>query len=140
MSNGSKKAIRGREVVTALPPSGKLQLDSVKHKDSKKKSEDKLTIKKIVKCRCGIELPVSGGIGNTINNPVKILSGFNIIAVENSFITCMVRRIWSKIEQRLIEKDTKKIDMIIVEIPDVNGCQRLQFFFEIDLESSFFCS
>jgi hypothetical protein len=140
MSNGSKKAIRGREVVTALPPSGKLQLDSVKHKDSKKNSEDKLTIKKIVKCRCGIELPVSGGIGNTINNPVKILSGFNIIAVQNSFITCMVRRIWSKIEQRLIETDSKTIDIIIVELPRNSEPQKLQFFFEIDLKSSLLCN
>ena len=100
-----------------------------------------MDIKKIVKCRCGIELPIKGGIGNSVNNPIKIIGTFNNVGVENSFITCMIGRNWIKVGQELILTQPKQtIDLIKVDVHHKNGFHRLHFYFDVFLKSVHLCS
>ena len=92
-----------------------------------------MEIKKVIEKRCGISLPISGGIANSIKNAVTIDSVQNYIEVENQFIGCMLGDKWEKYEQKLLVDDNIDfIDQIGVKYTtDDRLIIYLDFFFNI---------
>lgn len=84
-----------------------------------------MDIKIYIKQKTGINLPISGGDGQSKDNPVKIDTDFKhmLIEVENDFISLWLDEgKWRKEEQSLlILEDGKKLDKIFVQFIDDNG-------------------
>jgi hypothetical protein len=92
-----------------------------------------MEIKKVIEKRCGILLPISGGIANSIKNAAAIESVENYIEVENRFIGCMLGDKWEKYEQKLlVDNNIDFIDQISVKYTTAGKLIiHLDFFFDI---------
>jgi hypothetical protein len=79
-----------------------------------------MTIKELIKTDFGVDLPISGGFGNSIDNPIIIhKEGINdYVGTEYFILKCLGkgRRIeWKILEQALLTHNNKKIDKIKIE-------------------------
>ncbi|MFZ4679003.1 MAG: hypothetical protein ACOYLP_02430 [Flavobacterium sp.] len=94
-----------------------------------------MEIKKVIEKRCGISLPISGGIANSIKNATAIEPVENYIEVENQFIGCMLGNKWEKYEQKLILEDNVYfIDHLSIKYTTDNKLIiYLDFFFNISM-------
>ena len=95
-----------------------------------------MDIKKYMKQKTGINLPISGGDGQSKDNPVKINSDYKhmLIEVENDFISLWLDEgQWKKEEQSLLMlENEKKIDKINIHFIDANGISyKKVFWFDI---------
>lgn len=83
-----------------------------------------MTLKGLLEKDFGVELPISGGFGNSIDNPIIIHKvGMNdYVGTEYFILKCLGtgRRIeWKKLKQELITHNNKKIDKIKIETRQV---------------------
>jgi hypothetical protein len=95
-----------------------------------------MDIKKHIKRKTGVNLPISGGDGQSKDNPVKINSDYKhmLIEVENDFISLWLDEgKWRKEEQSLLMlENDKKIDKINIHFIDDNGTSyKKVFWFDI---------
>lgn len=79
-----------------------------------------MTLKELLKNDFGVELPISGGTGNSIDNAIIIhLEGMNdYVGTEYTILRCIGigRRIeWETLGQQLMSHNNKKIDKIKIE-------------------------
>lgn len=79
-----------------------------------------MTIKELIKMDFGVDLPISGGFGNSIDSPIIIYrTDLNdYVGTEHFILKCLGkgRRIeWKIIEQTLLNHNGKKIDKIKIE-------------------------
>lgn len=95
-----------------------------------------MDIKKYIKNKTGVNLPISGGDGQTLDKPVKINSEYKnlLIDVENDFISLWLDEgKWKKDKQELLFLDNGiKIDKISIHFIDDNGLRSKKvFWFDI---------
>lgn len=83
-----------------------------------------MLIKKLIKKDFGVELPISGGLGNSIDNPIVIhrteLNDY--VDTEYFILKCLGigRRIkWKMINQALLSHNNKDIDRIKIETIEI---------------------
>ncbi|MGW8122232.1 hypothetical protein ACV07N_06185 [Roseivirga echinicomitans] len=79
-----------------------------------------MNIRELLKEDFGVDLPISGGLGNSIDNPVIIeRTGINdYVGTEHSFLKYigLARGIeWKLIQQELLEDDGRTLDKIKIE-------------------------
>lgn len=79
-----------------------------------------MTLKELLKLDFGVDLPISGGFGNSIDNPIIIhRTGINdYVGTEHFILNCLGkgRKIkWKVIIQELINHNNKKVDKIKIE-------------------------
>lgn len=79
-----------------------------------------INLKELLKKDFGIEFPISGGTGNSIDNPIVIhLTKFNdYVGTEYSILNCLGngRRIeWKILGQGLLNHHDRKIDKVKIE-------------------------
>ncbi|MFN5539939.1 MAG: hypothetical protein ACK481_07780 [Candidatus Melainabacteria bacterium] len=83
-----------------------------------------MILKDLLEKDFGVELPISGGFGNSIENAVIIhKEGINdYVGKEYFILNCLgkVRRIeWKTLGQELLNHETKRIDKIKIETKQV---------------------
>lgn len=79
-----------------------------------------INLKELLKKDFGVDLPISGGIGNSIDNPIIIhLAKFNdYVGTEYSVLNCIGKGRgieWKIVEQGLLSHQDKKIDKVKIE-------------------------
>ena len=83
-----------------------------------------MILKELLKKDFGVDLPISGGTGNSINNPIVIhkTTGTNdYVGTEYTILKCIGigRNIrWKTLRQELLTHNNKKMDKIKIEITD----------------------
>lgn len=79
-----------------------------------------MDLKQLIKSDFGIDLPISGGMGNSIESPIVIeIDGCkNCAEIENTILGCLGlgRRIeWKLLKQQLLKNGEKHIDKLQIE-------------------------
>lgn len=79
-----------------------------------------INLKELLKKDFGVDLPISGGIGNSIDNPIVIhLAKYNdYVGTEYSVLECIGKGRgieWKIVEQGLLSHQNKKIDKVKIE-------------------------
>ena len=79
-----------------------------------------INLKELLKKDFGVDLPISGGVGNSIDNPIVIhLAKFNdYVGTEYSVLECIGKGRgieWKIVEQGLLSHRDKKIDKVKIE-------------------------
>lgn len=98
-----------------------------------------MCIRDIVKYRYGIDLPIHGGSGRDIDDPIflEITKDNNIIAIEKAVLICLGvinDYDWQPISQTLHLVDNKKVDQIDIQIFEDNDLYSYRiekYYFEI---------
>ena len=92
-------------------------------------------IKKELLERFGLDLPISGGIGDSVDNPIVVLETeeFDYIETEYTYLEnwCILQeKDYKFIKQALIEKGDKRIDRMTIETDEEKGTLE-DFYFDI---------
>lgn len=98
-----------------------------------------MEIRKLIKSNFGVDLPIEGGIGDSIENPVIIEATFsNYVWAEHAYVKyfCLQKNIkWQSLGQKLISHNGKKIDVIeivtFITIETEETTKNESFYFDI---------
>jgi len=99
-----------------------------------------INLKELLKKDFGVDYPISGGTGNSKDNPIVVHYEFpnDYSSIEYGVIRCIaiVRRIeWKLLRQSLIQHNGKKIDQLKIEAKWIeNGqliTQKENYYFDI---------
>lgn len=83
-----------------------------------------MTVRELIKLDFGVDLPIKGGNGNSIDNPVIIeyVIPNDYVAVEYDYLNflCRGRRLpeWKVIKQSLFLNNERKIDQLKFQYPE----------------------
>ena len=103
--------------------------------------EKTITVRELIKKDFGVDLPIKGGNGNSIDNPVIIeyVVPNDYVSVEYAYLKylCIGRKLpeWKVIKQSLMEHNGRKIDQLKFQYPEWENGQKFtvteNYYFDI---------
>lgn len=87
------------------------------------RSSKEQNLRVLIKNDFGIDFPISGGTGNSLNNPIIIhkVEPNDYVSVEYQILHCLGlgRRIeWKLLQQTLINQNNRKLDQLKIEVKE----------------------